>query len=146
MNTFDNQTVLLVEDSEDDRFIFSRAFKRAGGTNPVQTVTDGRAAVDYLSGQGVYADRALYPDPAVIFLDLKLPRLNGLEVLEWMRGREGFSARPVIVLTSSAESRDIGRTRELGARSYLVKPPDPAMLARVLAGLRTNAVPEIYPA
>jgi CheY-like chemotaxis protein len=146
MNAFENQTVLLVEDSEDDQFIFSRAFKRAGGKNPVQTVSDGRAAVDYLGGQGGYADRARYPEPAVIFLDLKLPRLNGLEVLEWMRGQERFSARPVIVLTSSAENRDIGRARELGARSYLVKPPDSAMLVRILAGLRTNAVPELYPA
>jgi DNA-binding response OmpR family regulator len=85
-------------------------------------VEDGEMAVAYLSGQGQYADRNRYPLPALMLLDLKLPRKSGLEVLTWLREQPGLKRLPVVVLTSSKESVDAGHAYDLGANSYLVKP------------------------
>lgn len=114
--------VLLVEDDPNDVLLMQRAFRRAKVTNPVQVVGDGEDAVLYLSGQGPYRDRTRYPLPALILLDLKLPRKSGLEVLEWLRQQAGLKRLPVVVLTSSKESTDISRAYDLGVNSYLVKP------------------------
>jgi CheY-like chemotaxis protein len=117
------QTLLLVEDSADDQFIMNRALKTAGVTNPVQIVEDGEEAVDYLSGTGKFADRAQYPLPALVFLDLKLPMRSGIEVLRWMRSRPELQGIVVVVLTSSDSPADIAEAYRTGANSYLVKPP-----------------------
>lgn len=114
--------VLLVEDDPNDVLLMQRAFRRAKVTNPVQVVGDGEDAVLYLSGQAPYKDRTRYPLPALILLDLKLPRKSGLEVLEWLRKQAGLKRLPVVVLTSSKESTDISRAYDLGVNSYLVKP------------------------
>ncbi|MGH7962758.1 MAG: response regulator [Candidatus Binatia bacterium] len=114
--------VLLVEDDPNDVLLMQRAFRRAKVTNPVQVVGDGEDAVLYLSGQDPYADRVRYPLPALILLDLKLPRKSGLEVLEWIRQQTQLKRLPVVVLTSSKESTDISRAYDLGVNSYLVKP------------------------
>jgi len=116
-------TILLVEDNEDDVFLMKRALKLAGIVNPVHIVEDGQEAVNYLSGQGIYADRISYPLPSVIFLDLKLPILLGLDVLSWIRDQEEFAATVVVVLTSSNEPSDLKKAYRLGANSYVVKPP-----------------------
>lgn len=131
MNT-PTPTLLLVEDNEDDVFIFRRAFKRAGVSDPVNIVTDGQEAIDYLAGNAGFADRSRYPLPYLVMLDLKLPRRSGIEVLEWMRDHPQQGDLPVIVLTSSAELRDIQRTRDLGALHYLVKPPSVEVLAELI--------------
>jgi CheY-like chemotaxis protein len=95
-----SRTILLVEDNEDDVFVFHRALKDAKISNPVQLATHGKQAVEYLSGAGKYADRSLYPLPFLIFLDLKLPYLDGFEVLKWIRRQPaleqivGRGARP----------------------------------------------------
>lgn len=125
-------TLLLVEDNEDDVFIFQRAFARAGLKDAVQIASDGEEAIAYLSGNGPYADRAAHPLPYVVLLDLKLPRRSGLDVLEWIHAQPELAHLPVIILTSSAEQRDLERTRELGAQHYLVKPPPVQALIELL--------------
>lgn len=115
-------TILLVEDDPNDVLLIQRAFRRANLVNPLQVVQDGEAAVLYLGGQGSYADRDRYPLPILILLDLKLPRLSGLEVLEWLRQQPRLKRLPVVVLTSSRENVDVNRAYDLGANSYLVKP------------------------
>ena len=118
---------LLVEDEEDDVFFMKRAFKDAGLTNPLHIVTNGEEAIDYLAGRNEFADRQKHPLPDMVFLDLKMPGLNGFEVLEWIR-QDGRYEFPIAVLTSSSEEVDFRRTRELGASCYLLKPPTAAML------------------
>lgn len=129
---------LLVEDNEDDVFIFRRAYKQAKLAHPLYVVTDGSEATDYLMGTGKYRDRSEFPMPDVVFLDLKLPLRSGLEVLEWIRSRPELAKLPVVVLTSSAESRDISRAQELGAHSYIVKPPKAETLLQIVQLLRSQ--------
>ena len=127
--------VLLVEDDPNDVALTDRAFKKASVTHPLQVVTDGEQAVDYLSGKGSFADRALHPLPALLLLDLKLPRRSGFEVLEWVRSQPGLKRLPVVVLTSSTESRDVNRAYDMGANSYLVKPVAFDSLHEMVQGL-----------
>lgn len=115
-------TLLLVEDDPNDVMLFRRAKDKSNLAHPLQVVEDGEAAVAYLSGQDQYADRNRYPLPALMLLDLKLPRKSGLEVLAWLRQQPGIHRLPVVVLTSSRENLDVGRAYDLGANSYLVKP------------------------
>ena len=119
---FAHAPILLVEDNSDDVLLTRRAFRKANIANPLQVVADGEAAVHYLSGQGGYADRELYPLPVLILLDLKLPRRSGHEVLDWLQQQPELKRLLVVVLTSSKESVDINEAYELGANSYLVKP------------------------
>lgn len=114
--------VLVVEDDSTDVLMIRRAFKKSQLLNPLHVVDNGDAAVDYLSGRPPYDDRAQHPLPALILLDLKLPRRSGLEVLEWLRSQPGLRRIPVVVLTSSMESTDVRRAYDLGCNSYLVKP------------------------
>jgi len=114
--------MLLIEDDPNDILLIQRAFAKAYLVNPLKIVRDGDQAVNYLSGIGEFADRGKYPLPSLILLDLKLPRKSGLEVLQWLRDQPNFKQTPVIVLTSSKETRDVSRAYELGANSYLVKP------------------------
>ncbi len=116
-------TLLLVEDNPDDVFLMRRALKKSGLEMPVQIVTDGKQALDYLSGSEHYADRHQFPKPAWVFLDLKLPYFNGFEVLEWIRADAANQHLDVVILTSSPEERDKETATRLGAKAYLVKPP-----------------------
>ena len=118
------RTILIVEDNGDDVLLMRRAFRKLGITSPLHVVSDGDAAVAYLGATGPYADRQTHPLPALVLLDLKLPKRSGLEVLEWLRAQPGIGRLPVVVLTSSRESTDVNRAYELGANSYLVKPVD----------------------
>ena len=115
-------TLLLAEDDPNDVMLFRRAMEKSKMANPLQIAKDGEVAIAYLSGEGIYADRNLYPLPAIMLLDLKLPRKSGLEVLEWLRDQPGINRLPVVVMTSSKESTDVSRAYDLGANSYLVKP------------------------
>jgi CheY-like chemotaxis protein len=117
-----NYTILLVEDDESDVLFLQRAFQKAGLPHSLQVVMNGRAAIQYLSGSGEYADRKKHPVPTHVLLDLKLPEKTGLEVLEWIRGTPGFQDLPVSILTSSSESADIQKAKLLRADCYLVKP------------------------
>ena len=123
-----HQALLLVEDNEDDVFLMKRALKGARVVNPLHVVDDGQDALDYLAGSGKFADRANYPLPAVVFLDLKLPYISGHDVLAWIRRQKEMDSIVVIVLTSSNEASDLSRCYALGANSYVVKPPTPEQL------------------
>jgi CheY-like chemotaxis protein len=125
-------TILLVEDNDDDVFFMRHALQKAKVGLPVQVVPNGQAALDYLSGEGKYSDREKYPLPTLIFLDLKMPYVNGFEVLAWMQRQVFTPEIQVVVLTSSPEDRDRQRAKELGARAYLVKPPTEEMILQTM--------------
>lgn len=116
-------TVLLVEDDLNDIFLVKRAFKLAQVKNPLQIVTDGQEALLYLKGEGKYADRAHYPLPKLMVMDIKMPRKTGFEVLEWVKNSGKPLRRiPIVIVSSSDNPDDINRAYELGANAYMVKP------------------------
>lgn len=122
--TVDCDVILVAEDNEDHVMMIRRAFRQSGLVNPVQVVRDGEEAIAYLKGDGPYANRAEYPLPCLLLLDLKMPNKNGFEVLEWLRSQPALSALRVVVLTTSGEMNDINRAYQLGANSFLTKPVD----------------------
>jgi CheY-like chemotaxis protein len=118
----DKEHILLVEDDPNDVLLIQRAFQKAGLRDMLRVVRDGEQAVEYLSGRGQYADREHYPFPFLLLLDLKMPGVDGFEVLEWIRSQKTLRRLLVVVLTSSNLQADVDRAYELGANSYLVKP------------------------
>ena len=125
-------TVLLVEDSDDDAFFFERAFEKAGTTCSLQRAVDGAEAVDFLRKALAGPRENL---PRVVFLDLKMPLLNGFEVLEWIATEQIPREMRVIVLSGSDDQRDKSRAAQLGATDYVVKPVRIADLQRLLADI-----------
>ncbi|MBI2469750.1 MAG: response regulator [Planctomycetes bacterium] len=119
-----DKTILLVEDNPDDVELTLRALKKNNITNKITVVRDGAEAVDYLFGKGKYADRDTTIAPAVILLDLKLPNMDGMEVLKCIRSDERTKLLPVVILTSSKEEQDLIKGYKLGANSYIRKPVD----------------------
>jgi CheY-like chemotaxis protein len=128
--------LLLVEDNEDDAFLMTRSLKAAGIQQPIQLAADGQRAIDYLAGQGPYGDRAEFPLPSLVLLDLKLPFKSGHEVLAWMRSRRELAEIVVVVLTSSNQPSDLEEAYRLGANSYVVKPPAAQQLVEFAAALK----------
>ena len=120
----DTAVILLVEDQDNDILLVTRAFKAAGVINPIQVVRNGNEAVAYLCGEGKFANRAEYPLPHLVLLDLRMPAMDGYEVLAWIRQQDGLRAMPVIVLTSSNLISDVNRAYQLGANSFFVKDVD----------------------
>jgi two-component system, response regulator len=116
--------ILVVEDDPRDAELILRALKKRNVANPLHVVEDGAAALDFIFCQGAYADRNSSKPPRVILLDLKLPKLSGLEVLERIKSEERTRSIPVVVVTSSREDPDIKKAYALGANSYVVKPVD----------------------
>jgi two-component system response regulator len=119
-----SKTILLVEDNPDDAKLTLRAFKRNNMLNPIVVARDGVEALDFLFARGAYAERAGKPTPTLVILDLKLPKLDGLEVLKAIRGDERTKLIPVVILTSSKEQQDLIQGYALGANSYVRKPVD----------------------
>ena len=117
-----DRTILVADDNEGEVHLLRRAFAKVGSGATIQFVTDGEEAVAYLKGEHPYANRKLFPYPDLLLLDLKMPRMNGLEVLEAVRGHSLLKRLPVIVLTVSDRSKDIALALEAGANSVLVKP------------------------
>ena len=115
-------TVLLVEDDLNDIFLVKRAFRIARLETPLQVVTDGQEAMDYLNGRGRYADRQAHPLPQLVVMDIHMPRLGGFQVLEWIKRAGPFRRIPVVIVSSSERPDDIDRAYELGANAYMVKP------------------------
>jgi len=132
----EQQTILLADDSEDDLSFMRHAYRAAHFKASLQTVNDGEEAIAYLKGEGIYADRSKYPLPAVLLLDLNMPKVNGFEVLAWVRAQPGLKRLSVIVLTSSTRTQDVERAFDLGASSYLVKPVAMAALIAMICCLR----------
>ena len=118
------KNILLVEDNADDEMLTLRALKKSNICNTIVVVRDGVEALDYLFGTGAYSERDISVQPQVILLDLKLPKIDGLEVLKRLRGDERTKLLPVVILTSSKEERDLVKSYSLGANSYICKPVD----------------------
>lgn len=116
------QVILLVEDNPDDEELALLAFRRSRVANEVVVVHDGAEALAYLFGTGAYADRNVREWPAVVLLDIKLPRVSGLDVLRRLRADHRTRCLPVVLLTSSREEQDLVTGYNLGANSYIVKP------------------------
>jgi two-component system response regulator len=116
--------ILLVEDNPDDEELTLLAFKKSNIANEMVVARDGEEALDYLFGTGTYAERDLSVMPTVILLDLKLPKVDGLEVLKRLRAHEHTRRLPVVILTSSREQQDVLESYNLGANSYIRKPVD----------------------
>lgn len=119
-----SQTILVVEDSDDDFHATARAFKKAGLSNPVRRCTNGDQALDYLYRRGEFAEPAEAPLPGIILLDLNLPGTDGREVLRVLKQDRELHRIPVIVLTTSNAEQDIQRCYDYGANSYVQKPVD----------------------
>lgn len=117
-------TFLLVEDDLNDVALMELEFQRNPAQIRLLSVNDGGQAMEYLEGRGAYSDRGRHPLPDVILLDLKMPRINGFQFLEWLRGKSANPLRliPVVVMSSSGLPQDVDRAYALGANSYLVKP------------------------
>ena len=124
MDDQNNVEILLVEDNPEDVEITVRAFKKRNLTNKIHVVEDGEEALEYIFATGAYKERNINHRPKVILLDLKLPKVDGLEVLRRIREDERTKQIPVVVLTSSQEERDIVESYKLGVNSYIVKPVD----------------------
>lgn len=127
---------LLVEDSEDDVVLLQRSFAKNKIVNPLRVVRNGQEAILYLEGTGRYRNRAEYPLPSIILLDLKMPGIDGFEVLEWVRQQPSLRMLRIIVLTSSDAISDVNRAYQLGANSFLVKPNDLHDLNLLTAAIR----------
>jgi CheY-like chemotaxis protein len=121
---FKHQIILLVEDDENDVLLLKRAFTKANLKDNVRVVRNGNEAMNYLGGRGIYSDRVQHPLPFLVLLDLKMPGIDGFEVLQWARKDPNLKRLLIVVLTASNLQTDVDRAYELGANSYLVKPVD----------------------
>jgi len=116
--------ILLVEDNRDDVLLTIRALEKANIMNHVDVAKDGIEALEYLRGEGKFSNRDTAEQPAIILLDLKMPRMGGLDFLRTIRSEEEFKLLPTVILTSSREEQDIIESYRLGANSYIQKPVD----------------------
>jgi len=130
------RTILIAEDEDDEAFLLQRALTKAAILNPVQRVKNGMEAIEYLSGAGRYGDRERFPVPAIVLLDLNMPKKSGFEVLEWIRQQPGLGALAVDVFSGSSRAEDIERALRLGANLYLKKPITMSELDDLLRGYR----------
>lgn len=121
---YENIEILFVEDSEDDAALTIRALTKSGFTNKLLHVKDGAEALDFFYGKGIYSSRDLKENPKLILLDLKMPKVSGIQVLEKVKLDPNLKSIPVVILTSSKEDPDIAKCYALGANSYIVKPVD----------------------
>jgi len=140
------KTILQVEDDSNDVFFLHKAMKKMGILNPIQVVSDGQAAIDYLQGAGKFADRGKFPFPCLVLLDLKLPFVMGLDVLKWIREERG-AALPVIMMSASAQDEDIAASYRLGANAFVCKPSEARQLDDIVKAIKDfwlthNALPQ----
>ena len=138
----EHATILAAEDQESDALLLKIAYEAAGLPYHLVIVEDGQCAVDYLKGKPPYGDRVECPLPRMLLLDLKMPRMDGFEVLAWLRKSREFSALPAVVFSNSPRELDMKRAKELGAREYLVKPIDYRELTGMLKGAAARWLPE----
>ena len=114
----------MVDDSEDDILLVRKALEKGGVPNPVYCLRSGDEAISYLLGEGRFSNRAEYPLPELVLLDLKMPGTDGFEVLRWIRKQPGLGSMRVVVLSASNQMRDVNQAYQLGANSFMVKPMD----------------------
>jgi CheY-like chemotaxis protein len=143
--------ILHAEDDPNDVLLVGLGFRKAAIPAVLRIVNDGEQVIQYLAGEGPFADRTANPLPALLLLDLKLPRRSGFEVLSWVRSHDDLRRLPIVMLTSSAQAEDINRCYEMGANSYVVKPSvleDLVTMAKKISAywLEFNARPALGPA
>ena len=126
------RTILLIEDEPTDAQLILRGFERAKVLNPIVHLTNGDDALRYLAGKGEFTDRIKYPIPALILLDLKLPGLTGIQLLQWLHVQGELKRVPLVVLTGDDRQETINAAYDLGANSYLVKPGNSADIVRMI--------------
>ena len=139
------QVILVADDDPDDVFLLSRAFLTAGLPHRVLNVRDGVEAISYLAGEQNYVDRFRFPLPALLVLDLKLPRRDGFEIVRWVREQEKFQNLPIAVISSSEKPEDLQRAKQLGADDYRIKPaglPGWVTIVKDLASRWLGSYPE----
>ncbi|RZJ54462.1 MAG: response regulator [Flavobacterium sp.] len=124
MKNYDDIEILFAEDSMDDAMLTIRALNKSGFTNKLLHVKDGAEALDFMYCRGIYSTRNAKAHPKLLLLDLKMPKISGLQVLEKVKSDPDFKSIPVVILTSSQEDPDIADCYSLGANSYIVKPVD----------------------
>jgi CheY-like chemotaxis protein len=125
------QMVLVADDDENDIKLLARAFHKAGIVTPLRVVHDGEEVIQYLHGDKPFGDRDSFPMPSLLLLDLKMPRRDGFQVLEWVRRQAGLKRMLIVIMSSSDEPRDIERAYDLGANSFLRKPSDFTSLTKL---------------
>jgi CheY-like chemotaxis protein len=130
------KAILVADDSSDDAAILRRAFQRAGLEVPLMFVRDGQEAIDYLSGADGFADRTSHPMPRLLLLDLKMPKMDGFDVLRWLQEQPELKRMVVTVLSSSDQPKDVNRAYDLGANSYVVKPSSMDGYSKIVGKLR----------
>jgi CheY-like chemotaxis protein len=145
----DSELILLVEDDEDQAFLIRRGFWKGTPIMPLQVVTSGEEAIEYLEGSGRYSNRAGFPLPAVVLLDLRLPGMDGFEVLRWIRQRPGIKTIRVVVMACSEFEQDVSLACILGADSFITKPGDFASLIQMIEASRAywlgiDKVPQLF--
>ncbi len=140
----DHVPILLAEDDKNDVFLMKRAFDKAGIGNPLYLVNDGQEVVDYMEGTGKFSDRNKYPIPGLLLLDLKMPLMDGFDVLAWLRTHSQFDTLPVVVLTTSRLPEDITKSLNLGVYDYRIKPGAFEDLVRLLDDVRKCWLDERY--
>jgi CheY-like chemotaxis protein len=132
MHSQEQIKILLVEDDDGHARLIERNLRKVSLINPIDRVADGQEAIDYLTNQGRYTDRRQYPHPKLILLDINLPRLDGIEVLERIKGDPNLRALPVIMLTSTDTQAEIDRCYRAGASGYVAKPVNISSLGEKL--------------
>ncbi|HXS99078.1 MAG TPA: response regulator [Elusimicrobiota bacterium] len=132
-----DRSILFADDSPDDRFFLKHACAEAGIASPIAMVEDGDEIVKYLEGAGAYADRRAHPLPGLVVLDLKMPRMTGLETLAWIRGYRACRCVPVLMLSASINPGDIRQAYELGANGFLAKPSTAQELIELMRALKS---------
>ena len=143
-----SRVILIADDSADDLFLLTRSLKQNDVVNPVQEVRSGHEAIAYLNGDGLFADRAKYPFPGILLLDLHMPNGDGFDVLTWIRDKLTTTGLLIIVLSRLDEIKSINRAYALGAKSFLTKPGDAQELQQLIKAFKDywivrNKPPEI---
>ncbi|HXT13932.1 MAG TPA: response regulator [Candidatus Angelobacter sp.] len=132
-----DRSVLLAEDDSNDVLLLQLAFQEAGIRNPLHVVHDGQEAIDYLSGTEKFSDRSRFPFPALLILDLKMPRKTGIDVLEWLAKEDAMRCLPTIMLSSSVHPGDIEKAYRLGVNAFVVKSPSTAQRTEFARMIKT---------
>jgi CheY-like chemotaxis protein len=127
--------VLIIEDDANDAFLIQRAFQKCGFSQVPHICPDGLDAIRYLEGTGEYADRTRFPVPRVLVTDLKMPRMNGFELLKWLRQNPSMVVIPTVVMSSSNDASDVKYAYCLGANAFICKPSSPGELEKSIAAL-----------
>jgi len=145
-----SRCILVAEDDADDVFLLRRALRKAGLSHRVVDVFDGTVVISYLGGEPPFDNRLDYPFPDLLLLDLKMPKMNGFDVLAWLKGRPDMGSLPVVVLSSSSVEEDEAMALRMGAREFRTKPADIDNLVPLLKGLhkrwleQTPFSPEVW--